>query len=195
MIDPQFSSYAGQMLSRGMEPEESSPSALREKYVKYWLHFIITWEPGVLATLAPPQSLFLFFSFLSFSATPRFSHPPSSSRASLSFLSLSHVRALFLLSVSYLNEEEVYVPLLAARVCAENSCKSVNVRVLGGDGRFSCEYSRGDAVWISDVREKERGGRKREWDIRKGQRDIKTEGSFTFSMQIDCWIFQGARKI
>lgn len=63
------------------------PSASREKYVKYWLHFIITWETVVLATLSTlvPPSLTILFSV--------FSHPPPSYRGVSSFsfsLSLFH---------------------------------------------------------------------------------------------------------
>lgn len=66
------------------------PSASREKYVKYWLHFIITWEPVVLATLSTlvPPSLTTLFS--------AFSHPPRSYRGVSSFsFSLSLSFSLF----------------------------------------------------------------------------------------------------
>lgn len=67
------------------------PSASREKYVKYWLHFIITWETVVLATLSTlvPPSLTTLFS--------AFSHPPRSYRGVSSFsFSLSLVHFPFL---------------------------------------------------------------------------------------------------
>lgn len=56
------------------------PSNLREKYVKYWLHFIITWEPVVLATLS---TLVPFVPTLF-----TFSHPPLPTTANVSSLSL-----------------------------------------------------------------------------------------------------------
>ena len=51
------------------------PSNLREKYVKYWLHFIITWEPVVLATLSTLVPLAL--TLLTFSHPLLTSHPPT----------------------------------------------------------------------------------------------------------------------